>query len=293
MIPYAYPIALAAISVFVAALDRTFPWRKEQKQLRRNLGQDLLHLVFNGHFLGLILFGIASRWILPPLDGWLAEVGLSRAIYRNAAADWPLALQIVVALFAIDFLQWGVHNLLHRVPFLWETHKCHHSVEDGEMDWIVAFRFQWTEVVVYRLVLYLPLAWLGFAAEAVFFHAVFGTLIGHLNHANLNLSWGPLRYLLNSPRMHIWHHEYSDDPKATRNFGIIFSCWDWLFGTAYMPDQSPKRLGFPGVQRFPKGFFAATAWPLTRWLPARGRGLTATLLGAAVLLMGGYLHAPG
>ncbi len=292
MSAYAYPIALAAISVFVAGLEWAFPKRKEQKQLRRGLGWDAVHLVFNGHFLGVILYGIADRWLLPPLDGWLASQGWTDAIHRNAAAGWPLWAQILVALFAVDFLQWCVHNLLHRVPWLWETHKCHHSVEDGEMDWIVSFRFQWSEVVVYRMVLYLPLAWFGFATEAVLFHAIFGTLIGHLNHANLDLSWGPLRYLFNSPNMHIWHHDYEGDQKTTKNFGIIFSCWDWIFGTAYMPDEPPKRLGFPGVDRFPKNFFAASAWPLTRWIPSKAQVAVGTALGAVILAGGWLLHLP-
>ena len=292
MSAYLYPIALAAISLLVAGLEGAFPHRRAQKQLRRGLGWDLLHLVFNGHFLGVIFFGIANRWLLPPVDRWLAQAGLVDVAYRNTAATWPTAVQVVVALLAIDWLQWCVHNALHRVPWLWETHKCHHSVEDGEMDWIVAFRFQWTEVVVYRMALYFPLAWLGFATEAVLFHAIFGTLIGHLNHANLNLTWGPLRYLLNSPRMHIWHHDYAGGRTTTKNFGIIFSCWDWIFGTATMPDHPPARIGFPGVERFPKSFFVAAAWPLSRWLPARGRVLVGTLLGASILLAGWMLHRP-
>ena len=292
MSAYIYPIALAVISVGVAALEWAFPKREEQKQLRRGLGWDVVHLVFNGHFLGVIFFGIADRWLLPPLDSWLAGQGWTDAVYRNAAAGWPLWLQIVVALFAIDFLQWCVHNLLHRVPWLWETHKCHHSVEDGEMDWIVAFRFQWSEVVVYRMVLYLPLAWFGFGVEAVLFHAIFGTLIGHLNHANLDLSWGPLRYLFNSPNMHIWHHDYEGDAKTTKNFGIIFSCWDWIFRTAYLPDHPPTRLGFRGVERFPKNFFAASAWPLTKWLPSKGQVAVGTAIGVLLLAAGWWLHMP-
>ncbi|MBO6940401.1 MAG: sterol desaturase family protein [Deltaproteobacteria bacterium] len=292
MSAYVYPIALAIISVFVAGLEWAFPKREEQKQLRRGLGWDVVHLVFNGHFLGVILFGIATRWLLPPLDGWLAAHGWTDAIYRNAASGWPFWAQILVALFAVDFLQWCVHNLLHRVPWLWETHKCHHSVEDGEMDWIVSFRFQWTEVVVYRMVLYLPLAWFGFATEAVLFHAIFGTLIGHLNHANLDLSWGPLRYLFNSPNMHIWHHDYEGDSKTTKNFGIIFSCWDWIFGTAYLPDEPPKKLGFPGVERFPKNFFVASAWPLTRVIPSKAQVAAGTVLGVAILGAGYLLAMP-
>lgn len=278
-----YPLALLLASVGVALAERVRPWRPEQKTLRRWLWSDLLHLVFNGHFLGLLIAGTAALYVLPPLDAWLMERGLLAPLYRNAAASWPLWVQIPVALVVVDFVQWCVHNALHRVPWLWSWHKVHHSVVDGEMDWIVSFRFQWTEVVLYKAVLYLPLMWFGFAGEALLFHAVFGTIIGHLNHANLHLTWGPLRYVLNSPAMHIWHHDY-DAVGAGKNFGIIFSTWDWLFGTAYMPDQPPRKLGYPGVEEVPHDFFGQTVWQLGRWVPALGRHhLAMGVLGVAAL----------
>ena len=76
--------------------------------------------MFNGHFLGLLLAGLASTWILPSVDRWLAAEGLTDAVYRNAAVDWPLWLQIIVALLVLDFIQWCVHNSLHRIPLFWE-----------------------------------------------------------------------------------------------------------------------------------------------------------------------------
>lgn len=286
-----YPIALAIISLFVIGLEHFFPDR-EQTQLRKGLGWDFVHLVFNSHFLGVIFYGIAVTYFLPHIDAWIGAAGATERVYRNAAAAWPLWLQIIVAMVVVDFLQWSVHRALHRVPFLWEMHKCHHSVEDGEMDWIVSFRFQWTEVAVYRAVLYLPLAFFGFSPVAVMVHAIFGTLIGHLNHANLKITWGPFRYLLNSPKMHIWHHDYEGDTKTTKNFGIIFSTWDWIFGTAYMPDHPPEKIGYPGAETFPKNFFAAEAWPLQRWIPALRKPVLATLAGMIVIGAGWYLHQP-
>lgn len=287
---YTYPIALAIISLVVALLERAVPARPEQRALREHVGWDFVHLVFNGHFLGLILFGLSSLYVLPHVDTFLAAQGWEGAVYRDAAASWSLSAQIVVALIVTDFVHWCVHRLLHRVPWLWELHKCHHSVEDGEMDWIVAFRFQWTEVVVYKVLQYLPLAFFGFSGTAVMVHAVFGTLIGHLNHANLPISWGPLRYVLNSPRMHLWHHDYEGDERTTKNFGIIFSCWDWLFGTAYLPDHAPAKIGFPGAERYPKNFFASALWPVQRWVPALRRPGIATGLGLALVALA-YLAA--
>jgi 3-mercaptopyruvate sulfurtransferase SseA/sterol desaturase/sphingolipid hydroxylase (fatty acid hydroxylase superfamily) len=292
MAAYMYPISLAAMSGFVMLLERLFPWRPEQKQLRPKLWSDLIHLVFNGHFLGLLLAGLASTWILPHVDKWLAAEGLTDSVYRNAAADWPLWAQIIVALVVVDFIQWCVHNLLHRVPLFWEFHKAHHSVKDGEMDWIVSFRFSWLEVIVYKSVLYLPLVFFGFRWEALMFHAIFGTLIGHFNHSNLNLGHGPWRYVLNSPRMHIWHHDYEGDSRTTVNFGIIFSCWDWIFGTAKMPADPPAHLGFDGVETFPDNFFSQEIWPLQKLAPRVKSVVFWTILGAIIMAAAWYLSKP-
>jgi sterol desaturase/sphingolipid hydroxylase (fatty acid hydroxylase superfamily) len=278
MAAYTYVIALALISVFVAGLEWAFPWRREQPQLRRALLSDFVHLAFNGHLLGIILYGIAVNRVLPAVDDLVGGQGFTGLVGRNIAVDWPWWIQIPVALVVVDFMQWGIHNLLHRVPFLWPLHQTHHSVKDGEMDWIVAFRFQWAEVVVYKALLYVPLAFFGFSSFAMLFHAIFGTLIGHLNHANLDLGHGWWRYILNSPRMHIWHHDRAADAKTTVNFGIIFSTWDWLFGTAKMPDAPPAHIGFAGDQQFPNDFFGQAAWPLPALFGARLNTLPARLV---------------
>ena len=292
MLAYLYPVSLAAISAFVFGLERAFPWRPEQKQIRPKLWSDFIHLAFNGHFLGLLLAGLASTWVLPHVDRWLAAEGLTDAVYRNAAADWPLWAQVIVALVVVDFIQWCVHNLLHRVPFLWELHKAHHSVKDGEMDWIGSFRFSWREVIGYKSVLYLPLVFFGFRWEALMFHAIFGTLIGHLNHSNLDLGHGPWRYVLNSPRMHIWHHDYEGDAKTTVNYGIIFSSWDWIFGTAKMPADPPAHLGFDGVETFPDNFFSQEIWPLQKIAPGVHSTVVWSVIGALVMATFWYLREP-
>ncbi len=71
---------------------------------------------------------------------------------------------------------------------------------------------------------------------------------------------GPyMKIIFNSPEMHIWHHAH-DLPKGHEegiNFGITLAIWDYLFGTAWMPHSGRDvRLGFPGLERYPKGFFA-------------------------------------
>ena len=251
---------LALISVLCFALERLWPWRKEQQAIREQIGQDVFWLVFNGHYLGI---AIATVF------GWLVSIGggpVQKFFASLQDVAWlsgmPLWGQFLVFLVFRDLVEWGIHNLLHSVPFLWELHKLHHSIE--ELDWIGNFRFHWGEVVVYKTLSYLPLVLLGIDGQVILWVAIVGTLIGHLNHSNLNISWGPLRYLFNSPRMHVWHHDVVLHHGHGQNFGIVLSVWDWLFGTAYWPDDEdqPERIGFAGMEAYPKSLWGRLVYPL-------------------------------
>lgn len=73
-----------------------------------------------------------------------------------------------------------------------------------------------------------------------------------------SLLLGPfMKKIFNSPEMHIWHH--TEDLPQERyygvNFGLTLACWDYLFGTAYVPEEGRNnKLGFPGVEQFPDTF---------------------------------------
>jgi sterol desaturase/sphingolipid hydroxylase (fatty acid hydroxylase superfamily) len=254
---------LLVVSAAVMLLESIAPWRPAQRQLRKQIGQDFFWLIFNAHYVGIMLAYAASalltRWV-PAIEG---------AESWQLLAATPLWIQFIVFLVIKDLLEWGIHNLLHRVPFLWAFHKVHHSIV--ELDWIGNFRIHWFEIAVYRALMYLPLAILGVDGRVVLWIAILTTLIGHLNHSNLNISWGPLRYLINSARMHVWHHMYALPAEYPRgvNFGISFSLWDWLFGTAYWPseticpEQQPKRLGFPGIERYPRSLLGRLLVPIS------------------------------
>jgi len=68
---------------------------------------------------------------------------------------------------------------------------------------------------------------------------------------------GVMKYLFNSPEMHIWHHSYNlpEDRHKGVNFGLTLAIWDYLFGTAYIPHNGQDiKLGFPGIEKFPSDF---------------------------------------
>lgn len=253
-----YPFWLALISGVCFALERLFPWRN-QKAFRPEITQDFLWLFINGHFLGLILSQL-TRIVGQHTQGPNAYEGITHFLHLNILGSMNVFSQFLMVLIAKDFIEYGIHNLIHRTPWMWEFHKVHHSIV--EMDWIGNLRIHAMEGVIYKSLLYVPMTMLGASDKAILATAVVSTTIGHLNHSNLAISWGPFRYFVNSPKMHIWHHDYVLHAKAGQNFGVVFSLWDWIFGTAYMPEGQPKRLGFSGIEIFPKGFLGRFFYPI-------------------------------
>jgi sterol desaturase/sphingolipid hydroxylase (fatty acid hydroxylase superfamily) len=251
---------LVAISLTFLLLERLFPWRKGQPLLRRGWVRDLGFLALNGRFFSPLIAVLNGAAAVAATQG-LRTLGLRLDV--SPIAQWPLAAQLLAFLALADFFQWCIHNLLHRVPWLWTFHKVHHSIDT--MDWIGNWRFHWMEIVVYKTLQWLPLAWLDASPQAVFAVAVVTTLWGDFNHANLDVGLGPLGYLLNNPRMHLWHHDQSTEGGTAKNFGIVLSVWDHLFGTAFWPrERSPQHLGYPGMQEMPETFHGQVLWPLTR-----------------------------
>ena len=232
VIPYSAFLLLSGLLFTLA--ERLWP-RQPQPVNRKGYGLDIVYALFNAEVVG----ALVSIW-LGQIYGnhflqWREPLGLT------TLARQPEWLQLAALLLTKDFLQWNIHNLLHRVPALWEFHKTHHSTE--VMDWLSNWRFHWFEIVVYQAILYLPANLLGMSPTVTFGCAVISTTIGHFAHANLRWHIGPLKSLINSPEMHLWHHVHPDAGPVNKNFAISIALWDWLFHTAYAPAQAPKRLG--------------------------------------------------
>lgn len=246
---------LIAVSAVFFALELLAPWRKEQKKFRQDFWLDLFYVFFNYFLFSLFIYNAASDVVVNLFNDLLGLVGITNLVAIQVNT-WPVWVQLVVLFIVRDFIHWNVHRLLHRVPALWELHKVHHSVE--QLGFAAHLRFHWMENVVYNGLQYIPLAMIGFGIEEFFIVYLITLVIGHANHSNIILPLGPLRYLINNPQMHIWHHakEWPKEYPYGINFGISLSLWDYLFKTASIPhDGRDIVLGFPDVEHFPKTFF--------------------------------------
>jgi sterol desaturase/sphingolipid hydroxylase (fatty acid hydroxylase superfamily) len=251
---------LLGISLLVWSLELVFPWRKNQAAIREDFWLDGFYMFFNFFLFSLIGYNAVSNVAVELFNDFLALFGITNLVAFQIAS-WPIWTQFLLLFVVADFFQWNVHRWLHYSPWLWEFHKVHHSVE--QMGFAAHLRYHWMETIVYKSVQYIPLSMIGFGLDDFFILHLVTILIGHLNHANVKITYGPLKYVLNNPVMHLWHHA-KELPAGSHgvNYGISLSLWDYLFGTAYIPNQNPnERLGFEDQEIFPKTFFQQLTHP--------------------------------
>ena len=242
---------LIIISLVIWSLEVLFPWRKEQKFFRKDFWLDGFYMFFN-----FFLFSIAISGIYDLLEHLFYSVGLNPKSFAFVnILDFPLAIQLLVFFVILDFVQWVTHILLHKIPLFWQFHKIHHSVK--EMGFAAHLRYHWMENILYKPLKTFGVMLLGgFEPEQAYIVHFIAVAIGHLNHANIKFSWGPLKYLLNNPIMHLHHHAYElPKGKFGVNFGISLSLWDYLFNTHHVPDSDGSiKIGFPGDEKLPNSF---------------------------------------
>jgi sterol desaturase/sphingolipid hydroxylase (fatty acid hydroxylase superfamily) len=251
---------LIGISVVVWGLELAFPWRKNQPAIRTDFWLDGFYMFFNFFLFSLIGYNAVSNVAVEAFNDFLALFGINNLVAFQIAS-WPVWSQFLLLFVVADFIQWNVHRWLHHSPWLWEFHKVHHSVE--EMGFAAHLRYHWMETIVYKSVQYIPLSMIGFGLDDFFILHLVTIMIGHLNHANVKITYGPLKYVLNNPVMHLWHHA-KNIPAGSNgvNYGISLSLWDYLFGTAYIPNQNAnEQLGFEDQETFPKTFLQQLTHP--------------------------------
>lgn len=246
---------LILISLVIWGLEIAIPWRKKQAVFRKDFWLDAFYMFFNFYIFNLLVYAALSSVSEKALIDLLSPIGYTgKPLIDFSGMPW--GWELLVFFLIADVVQWGVHNLLHRVPFLWKFHKVHHSVK--EMGFAAHLRYHFFETFAYQTFKYIALSMIfGFSYENAFIVYSLTVLIGHLNHANLGWDYGPLKYVLNNPKMHIWHHakELPESHPKGMNFGISLSCWDYLFGTSYVPsDGRDIELGFENDEDYPKSF---------------------------------------
>ncbi len=143
----------------------------------------------------------------------------------------PMALKVLLAVLALDFVIYQQHVLVHAVPTLWRLHRLHHA--DLDYDVTTGARFHPLEIILSMLIKFAAITALGPLVVAVLVFEVTLNAMAMFNHGNVRLPlkldrW--LRVLLVTPDMHRVHHSVEDN-EANSNFGFSLALWDRIFGT--------------------------------------------------------------
>jgi sterol desaturase/sphingolipid hydroxylase (fatty acid hydroxylase superfamily) len=236
-------LELAAFAL-MGALSFVFADDKKQPLIRRDFVDDALYF-------------LVSVLVYSKLIGWISAAAHLPAT-ANALGRLPLWAQAIIVVIAYDAIQYALHRWFHGRT-LWRYHAVHHSAE--EIDILTSFRFHPVNFLVYVGVPTAGLLLLGFSPEAFAVLAPFNFAMAALTHANLNWTYGPLRYVIASPMFHRWHHARLEGGGSC-NYAPNFPIFDLMFGTFHMPmGERPKAYGFAGA---PQHLHQQLAYPFQR-----------------------------
>ena len=239
---FSYSTIISAAIFFIIA-ERIWPYTKGQKVLREGFFDDLaLYTIAQSYILGILIF----TYIINFID---QSTGLSRLqLFR----DVPIWIQLLFFLVTHDLYIYWMHRWQHKNKYLWRIHEAHHSPK--KVDWLSGSRSHALEILINQTIEFLPIVLLGSPPEVIAYKGVISAVWGMYIHSNLNVRTGKLQRIINGPEMHRWHH--STGKGRNRNFATKLAIWDWIFGTAFLPETKPDEYGLK--INFPKHFFMQT-----------------------------------
>jgi sterol desaturase/sphingolipid hydroxylase (fatty acid hydroxylase superfamily) len=144
-----------------------------------------------------------------------------------------------------DFTSYWVHRLQHASRFVWAFHSTHHSQE--QLNFATTTRFHPIDHFISDVIKFFPPLVLGASPMSwlpLYLTTDFMTMA---QHSRIKWRFGVLSRILVTPRFHSFHH--SADPRHyDKNFGGIFSVWDYMFGTALDAAEQPSEFGLSDVK---------------------------------------------
>lgn len=242
---------LIVLSAFLfVILERIFPYKKDQKIFRQGFFDDFaMYTIAQNYVLSIIIFGGIIHFI----D---SSTGLSRLqLFSNI----PIWIQLIFFTITHDLYIYWMHRWMHKNKWLWRLHEAHHSPK--EVDWLSGSRSHPLEILLNQTIEFAPIILLGAPVEVIAYKGLISAVWGMYIHCNVDIKSGWLQKIINGPEMHRWHH--STGKGRNRNFATKFAFWDWMFGTAYLPETKPDDYGLKTF--FPAHYVSQTLFAFRRF----------------------------
>lgn len=236
-------------------LEHLRPAIRAQRVFSRALAQDFLWFNLDGAF----------KLALLPLFVGLLRTGYDQVTGGFAftvSNAWPVAVTAVVAFLLSDFLNWFHHVVRHHVKAFWHFHVIHHS--QRQLNLFTDLRSHMVEYLVAQTIMFVPLFMFPLDHPTIMGYGAVMIWYTRLIHANVRTNLGPLCHILVTPQFHRIHH--SIEPRHyDRNFGVILTIWDRMFGTMYPHFDEYPETGVAGVDFEPPRTLSPVAWSRMLW----------------------------
>lgn len=170
-----------------------------------------------------------------------------------------LSYELVIILFTLslfifsDLTRYALHRLMHKIPFLWEFHKVHHSAKvlnpftfyrvHPIENILFGLRYVFTIGIISGIFIYF------FAAKVDVYDIlgvnivafIFSILGSNLRHSHVKLKYPRFfEKIFISPYMHQIHHSSKHFDK---NYGGYLAIWDYIFKT-HLYSKEVKKMTF-------------------------------------------------
>lgn len=160
------------------------------------------------------------------------------AIYIYNFIPWRMSLNwwtVIPCTLVYDFCSYWAHRVSHGNRFFWATHAVHHTAEHYNLT--VSFRLSWVQH--FKIIFFIPIVLLGFHPVIFFIVNQVMVLFQFWQHTEYIKKLPSLiEWAIITPSNHRVHHG-SDDQYIDKNFGVLFTFWDRLFGTYAKEDATP------------------------------------------------------
>lgn len=241
--------------VFTLALERIIPAEPNRKILNASIAHDLLWFLYEP-ILHALIVGTYIALVVKIYKLYFSHWTFSGLL---AAPGW---IRFVIALLLLDLGYWVQHFINHKAPFLWKLHAVHHSQE--QLNFFTDFRYHPLEYIVRHTFITIPFLFLNVSPPVIVGFAVVKEWYSRFYHGNIRTNLGPLKYILVTPQSHRVHHSV-DARHWDKNFGAIFSFWDFLFGQQYQGFDEYPATGiddkhFPLEQKISLKSLVLTPW---------------------------------
>jgi sterol desaturase/sphingolipid hydroxylase (fatty acid hydroxylase superfamily) len=150
----------------------------------------------------------------------------------------PTAVAAVLGFLVGDLVLYGVHRVMHNVPFIWRwAHQMHHSAE--RVDMLGANFIHPIDLVLQVSAGAIPALLLGLSPDASALAGYIGFLWGMFPHLNVRTPQWIGRFV-QRPEAHAVHHARGIHAYNYANFPL----WDIAFGTFRSPATFTEPAGF-------------------------------------------------